>query len=1371
MRWLALVIVVASFALAPSVSSARQWTDQTGKYRVEAELVAVRGKNVVLERADGRIVSLPINRLSNADQEFLQQHLAEQNKPAKPVADQPNADEADVERSPIANSTAALAILKKHCHRCHGQNQSDEGGFDYVLDRDQLVSSGLVTLRNENNSQLFQRIVSKDSPMPPQGESTLSETEVNTIRDWIRSGAPTGKASRSVELISHADLYKAIAVDLRSQTPGDRAYLRYFTLSNLANGGMPEQGLKVYEVALAKLINSLSWNRELAKLHPLKTDQRTFRFDLRDLGWNSENWDEILAGYPHGIAPNIPEAQIAAKVTETHFPVVRADWFLHHASRPPLYHSLAQIPETDDELEEQLRVDVQRNISNGRVVRAGFARSGVSQNNRLIERHDSVFGAYWKSYDFAGNTGRKNLFRNPLGPGNGRSHFLHDGGEIIFQLPNGMLGYMLTDADGNRIDRGPIEIVSDPRQGDKTVVNGVSCMSCHYSGFIKKSDEVRRLVLANRTAYPQINEILAVYQDQGEVERAIDKDTDAYLVALRSDEVGIKNPSQADEPISMTSGRYQREVDLNTAAAELGLSVRQFQRELSRLNDENLLRILGALKVAGGVVKRETFDRSFASLASMLGLGNVSGQTSRIRALLANSSNRRAAQSRISGGWATAFNEGKQLLNDRDWDKAQVILENAVAAAPNLQLKVGIIRSLVQAYEHSETPDDLIDAHLFLVDMGNAEIVVQAAINEMFMSLKTFDDNASSPISRARRFVSSGEFGLSESTNDAVFRKILSRLEQNSSDVKTHMVLQYYATKLIHNTNQRLAALSKLHETAPDLMDHKSRILFATLLINSGDMFKGAAVMSAVVDELPPQDRFLHRIEEADALRKAGDINKARKSLLIAKKEMGFVTVPTAHLNVSKLATQFAAIGDYISASGVLLDALRTESEPNRIRSMQAKLHYYSQLEDNQATFETDSDKPAAEAVADAAENVAPEMPMADDRAADKEAMLDPKIALRAEAEQQERLARGNQSLRFNGMVRAAELWIQLDEKERAQKAIEQAMTGLRGKSGATVHRDYDKLSDLYDQIGMREEALQQVFRALEVNSNEYDVPKLQTKANSFMADLGTDIQSLDEKTQAMLDPKYQYRVAARAVEAMPRTNSVSTASTLINAAEAWSKAGEKDEVKRVGALIQKAMSTLPLTTHKGTLQHNSARLAEVYNSADLSVEAIDCYLDAVSYSSTHAYAERYHNAAKQISKASGVPLPKLSAEAELMLDPRHEKRLRAAATEARAIDMDKRLGARGTSFSYLTWRQAADEWLSAEENERALAAYKHVMLHHQTDEHSSEHDFKRAADFYEKAGEKQLAIQSLQASMAKTRSKFSKERYQKDIDRLKSAN
>src|SRR5436305_5484135 len=53
------------------VAAAREWADVTGKFKIEAELVAVRNGKVILEKTDGTVITVPLDKLSAADQAFL----------------------------------------------------------------------------------------------------------------------------------------------------------------------------------------------------------------------------------------------------------------------------------------------------------------------------------------------------------------------------------------------------------------------------------------------------------------------------------------------------------------------------------------------------------------------------------------------------------------------------------------------------------------------------------------------------------------------------------------------------------------------------------------------------------------------------------------------------------------------------------------------------------------------------------------------------------------------------------------------------------------------------------------------------------------------------------------------------------------------------------------------------------------------------------------------------------------------------------------------------------------------------------------------------------------------------------------------------
>ncbi len=54
-------------------SGARVWYDKTGSFSVEAVLLQVTDKEVILRKADGKKVVVPIANLSEADKRYLRE--------------------------------------------------------------------------------------------------------------------------------------------------------------------------------------------------------------------------------------------------------------------------------------------------------------------------------------------------------------------------------------------------------------------------------------------------------------------------------------------------------------------------------------------------------------------------------------------------------------------------------------------------------------------------------------------------------------------------------------------------------------------------------------------------------------------------------------------------------------------------------------------------------------------------------------------------------------------------------------------------------------------------------------------------------------------------------------------------------------------------------------------------------------------------------------------------------------------------------------------------------------------------------------------------------------------------------------------------
>ena len=450
----------------------------------------------------------------------------------------------------------------------------------------------------------------------PWGLPALSADAIETIRLWIAAGAPNWEVQYDVNFITTDAMLTVIEDHVQSLPAFDRSSARYFTLTHLYNAGESPEALRAYQRALSKLMNSLSWGVDVINPTPIDERETIFYIDLRHYEWDrNEAWTQLEPEYPYQIEFD-PETQagLHTKLTnlrsemDCQVPFVHADWFLATASLPPLYHDILGLPDTDRALEERLEVNVAGNLQSApgiRVWRAGFNESGVSNNNRVVERHTSRYGAYWKSYDFAGSSGVQDVLTHPL-------TFKHDGGEVVFNLPNGLQGYYISDASGNRIDAAPIKIVRNLAASDPVVRNGLSCIGCHTKGMQTFEDEVRAVV-SRQPDTPAKAQALRLYVEQSEMDVLVAEDTERYREAL--EETG--GVFGGIEPVHRFYEAFQGPLDAAHAAAAVGMETEMF---LKKIRESPGLRGLGlsALESEGGNVKRDAWTSNFDGVVAAL---------------------------------------------------------------------------------------------------------------------------------------------------------------------------------------------------------------------------------------------------------------------------------------------------------------------------------------------------------------------------------------------------------------------------------------------------------------------------------------------------------------------------------------------------------------------------------------------------------------------------------------------------------------------------------------------------------------------------------------------------------------------------------
>ncbi|MFO0811017.1 MAG: hypothetical protein U0746_20500 [Gemmataceae bacterium] len=536
---------------------------------------------------------------------------------------------------------AVFKALNDNCGRCHadaGANNAG-GGFDWLFDVKKLADKKTIVVGKADDSKLYKRI--KGGSMPPEDEKPRpTEADMALIKEWIDGGAPplTGKTDEKRPVIEDTAVLATILDHLNTNVdPRDHRYMRFFSMHHLHNNpAVSNEDLRWYRAGMSKVANSLSWNSRIYVPPAIDKYGTIFAVDVRKYDWDRKDlpfWEAMTRLYPYGLSYDAHQnralsnmANTIYKMTNTKLPFLRADWFIAVCSRPPLYHVGLQIPKTGYELEKRLGVNAIENILHDKVARAGFQKSGVSSQNRLVERHQSNFGWYYKSYDFIKDNGRGNLLSFPLGPKFAQNPypeqaFTHDGGEMIFTLPNGMQGYMLVKGDDTRINAGPTEVVSDPGRisGKIEIVNGISCMGCHIRGIypFPANDDVRdgaiglfgNARLKVQALYKQPKEMKELLDDDEErFLRALDKTIGPYLRTAGNENKKIED-FISDEPVRRLSARYNRNLTLADAAAELSVPPQtlagaiQFNPNIQRLG-------LGAWASPGGTISRDRWQLS-----------------------------------------------------------------------------------------------------------------------------------------------------------------------------------------------------------------------------------------------------------------------------------------------------------------------------------------------------------------------------------------------------------------------------------------------------------------------------------------------------------------------------------------------------------------------------------------------------------------------------------------------------------------------------------------------------------------------------------------------------------------------------------------
>jgi formylglycine-generating enzyme required for sulfatase activity len=151
-------------------------------------------------------------------------------------------------------------------------------------------------------------------------------------------------------------------------------------------------------------------------------------------------------------------------------------------------------------------------------------------------------------------------------------------------------------------------------------------MSCHTAGIIYKEDEVRAAVEAN-LAFPKadVQLIQDLYPRHDRFKQLVEKDNELFRRAVQQTGAQVGRT----DPVAALAQRYEWEVDIKLAAAEVGLGPDAFTKAIAR---SRLALTFGPLASRGGTVKRSVLAESFPELIRELQLGEMFPRTSAVAA-------------------------------------------------------------------------------------------------------------------------------------------------------------------------------------------------------------------------------------------------------------------------------------------------------------------------------------------------------------------------------------------------------------------------------------------------------------------------------------------------------------------------------------------------------------------------------------------------------------------------------------------------------------------------------------------------------------------------------------------------------------------
>lgn len=497
--------------------------------------------------------------------------------PPEHIADHVRAIAPDPLAPAEPRAAKAFDVFDRHCARCHEsrrlQARLPAAGLANILDLDALANRrDLVRPGQPDGSPLYVSMVSRRMPydvlheLQPGAEPTPQE--IADVRAWIE-GLPAARTCTAGAGLSQ-DLDTIIETDLRRFDAQKAERRRYISLADVATPCDGPEALTADRQAATKLLNLLSRTEQPVRLEPLADSGLLLGFDLADVGWGKADWDCLFAQVPDRLSNSDGQPEARNRV-------IGAGRLAQQAMDQGTNARLVGLPATLGELNAAFGIDAQA--------------LDVQQNYRLD--HSEVTGAartffrvltpdrvpLWTAQDFAGP--------QPLET------------RAIVPLPNGFPGFALYNRDGTPRASLHASAVTPQVAQAGAASAGLRCLACHGGGLAGFKTE-------------------AAPQKAAPAEWQVARDNTAFQIAMRTAGIPLNLEIDGLEPVVALAERYRRDLGLDQAAAELGLST-------TGLSDA-LLTLEGDLQpVARRLLQNVVTRDDFEALRRLIAAADVHG--------------------------------------------------------------------------------------------------------------------------------------------------------------------------------------------------------------------------------------------------------------------------------------------------------------------------------------------------------------------------------------------------------------------------------------------------------------------------------------------------------------------------------------------------------------------------------------------------------------------------------------------------------------------------------------------------------------------------------------------------------------------------